>query len=687
MPWEETENEIRHRVRDPDDFQPDSFRTITLKEDKPRVFAIIGKLKGETKTTIQALCFPKEDGWTLEKAKDWVAEHFRDSERGKMAAGLAAVERLALAPAAAIAPTSVDRASRRFIARALSGQPIRRYESALGGDVLLVFEPDGADLSRFNAGVAPLLDGHRSDAGIAAQLGVVRRGWFQGRALMVECELSRRPEIEPILEDLAAGVLRGVSLGVEILESRIERNNDGPPRRIIAKWMPYEVSLVSVPADAGALVLCMTEGMEVNTQEQNRAETFDARAFAVKLAAQFKLDNDFITRASTAKSEAEVRAAAFDELVRRYEQHPTHSHVEFLSDETERQREGMVLALMHRAHGVQPPEIARPYLHMSLSDLARERLRARGCHVTVYSPAEIVRLAMSTSDFPGLLGDFAQKSLLAAYQPMEPAIKRVCRISTARDFKPKRVLRVGEGSALVETPEGATYRYGSIGEWKASYSLKTYGGLFMLTRQAIINDDLSAFAQFVHNLALLAADFEAKLIVSLLTANSGAGPVLDDGYNLFHASAHKNTVASGGAISVETLGVARALMRTQKGVDGQVVIDADPRFLVTPAALETVAQQVTTAITPHAADEVNPFAGRLIAIAEPRLDSVSQTAWYLFADPQRVPTLEFGYLEGAQGPQVESEWSFEMDAIRYKLRLDCGVGAVDYRGAFMNAGA
>lgn len=73
--WEETESEIRHRLRDPADFEADSFRRITLQQKKPQVFAIIGKLKGETATSIQALRFPKDDGWTVAEAKKWLADH------------------------------------------------------------------------------------------------------------------------------------------------------------------------------------------------------------------------------------------------------------------------------------------------------------------------------------------------------------------------------------------------------------------------------------------------------------------------------------------------------------------------------------------------------------------------------------------------------------------------------------
>ena len=74
-PWDESDKEISHRIREPGDFQKDSFRRITLKKDKPRIFAIVGRLKGKTTTTIQALRFPKADGWTVASAKKWVADH------------------------------------------------------------------------------------------------------------------------------------------------------------------------------------------------------------------------------------------------------------------------------------------------------------------------------------------------------------------------------------------------------------------------------------------------------------------------------------------------------------------------------------------------------------------------------------------------------------------------------------
>ncbi len=71
--WEETENEIRHRVREPELFS--EFRHIKIKKDKPRVNAIYGKLKEKDEWKIQALRFPKADDWTVASAKEWVKAH------------------------------------------------------------------------------------------------------------------------------------------------------------------------------------------------------------------------------------------------------------------------------------------------------------------------------------------------------------------------------------------------------------------------------------------------------------------------------------------------------------------------------------------------------------------------------------------------------------------------------------
>jgi len=72
-----TENTIRIRVRDPGDFQDDSFRTITIGDKGDGIQATIGKLKGEDSTTVQSYVFSREK-WTPARAQSWVDDHGKD---------------------------------------------------------------------------------------------------------------------------------------------------------------------------------------------------------------------------------------------------------------------------------------------------------------------------------------------------------------------------------------------------------------------------------------------------------------------------------------------------------------------------------------------------------------------------------------------------------------------------------
>ena len=79
--WEETENEVRYRVRNPDHFRKDTFRTKQIKGVEG-VSIIIGKLKPEhvpegndpDSMVVQAYRFSRKN-WTMEEAKRWIEEH------------------------------------------------------------------------------------------------------------------------------------------------------------------------------------------------------------------------------------------------------------------------------------------------------------------------------------------------------------------------------------------------------------------------------------------------------------------------------------------------------------------------------------------------------------------------------------------------------------------------------------
>ena len=70
-------------------------------------------------------------------------------------------------------------------------------------------------------------------------------------------------------------------------------------------------------------------------------------------------------------------------------------------------------------------------------------------------------------------------------------------------------------------------------------------------------------------------------------------------------------------------------------------------------------------------------------IDTPRLTG---SRFYLFANPEEAPVIEVAFLDGNQEPYLEMQEGFDVDGTRYKVRLDFGVAAIDYRGAVTNAG-
>lgn len=161
--------------------------------------------------------------------------------------------------------------------------------------------------------------------------------------------------------------------------------------------------------------------------------------------------------------------------------------------------------------------------------------------------------------------------------------------------------------------------------------------------------------------------------------------MLGDGLPVFHAS-HSNLAATGTAISIASLGAARQAMRLQKGLDGLTPIDVQPKYLIVPASLETVAAQFLTLVVPNQATSANPFAGALELVVDPRLDPVSTTAWYLAADSSSIDTLEYSFLEGAPGPQTSIREGWTILGTEVRATLDFGAAILDFRGLYKNAG-
>ncbi|XSG85683.1 MAG: ClpP-like prohead protease/major capsid protein fusion protein [Methylohalobius sp. ZOD2] len=321
----------------------------------------------------------------------------------------------------------------------------------------------------------------------------------------------------------------------------------------------------------------------------------------------------------------------------------------------------------------------------SIVDIAERILSMTGKTVHGTGPSAIIKAAMTTSDFPNLLGSITGRALRMGYD-MAPATHAIWTADReVADFRTQTLLQLSEAPGLEKVNEGAEYTFGAFSESAETFAVETYGKIVSLTRQALINDDLNAFTRIPAAFGASARRKEADLVYAKLTGSD----TMSDGLTLFHTD-HGNLASSGAALSVASLGAARAAMRTQKGIAGLDFIDPAPRFLIVPVALETTAEELLSSLVDPSKsnDTGNPqWIRGLTLVADPRLDADSTTAWYLAASPTTLDTIVRAYLAGEARPHVEENDEFVRDAISFKNRLDFGVGVVDWRGLYKNPGA
>lgn len=619
---------------------------------------------------------------------------------------------------AAFQPATMNEAERTVELVWTTGASVRRMDYWTGRAYYeeLSLDPESVDLSRLNGG-APLLNSHSSRE-LSDVIGVVEKAWLEGNEGRATVRFSQRDEVAPILADVKAGILRNVSVGYQVDKYQIEEG-DVPVYRAIS-WTPMELSLVPIPADAGAGTRSsemqrthpcefinradarqpeesdMTQATpaapsapdldairaEAAIIERSRVSTINALCDTHKLV---DLRSKLIDGGVTLDS---ARAQILDAVAVR-DAGGTASRLPFgqnetLVDEVDTRRAAVENAIMHRASPgqIKLTETGKQYRGLSLLEIGRDLLEKTGESTRGMDKMSLAQRALATSDFPIILANVANKTLRTGYESAPQTFKPFTRETSAADFKTIQRSAFGDAPALKKVNEHGEFTVGTIGEGKESYQLATYGRIVSITRQTIINDDLGAFADLPTKFGVAAANLESDIVWGIITANAA----LNDSVALFHAS-HNNLTGTGTVISVASLGVARTLLRKQTSIDGNP-INVQARFLIVPAALETVAQQYTSSsYVSSQSSNINPFAGTLDVIAEPRLDANSSTAWYLAASPGQIDTIEYCYLEGQQGVYIESRNGFEVDGLEIKARLDFAAKAIDFRGLYKNVGA
>lgn len=314
--------------------------------------------------------------------------------------------------------------------------------------------------------------------------------------------------------------------------------------------------------------------------------------------------------------------------------------------------------------------------------------------------------ADSKADFPEFLFGPVRTALWGGYTRVQPQWRRYARIENAPDFRERRLRGL---NAL----RGVGY-VGDHGEYpamrrterpSAPLVVDTYGGVYSITRQAIINDDTGDLlnrnpADMGYAMGIMVAE----TLIALIESN----PTWVDGTAFYHAS--RGNVSTN-ALSEDALADAITAMESMTDDDGYRIVIRAGSLIVKNARQEMIARRilnstVTGTQVSHTAGygagtssfdkgTLNVLAGILpgdAVVREPFFNDAND--WYLFADPQDVPAFALGFLNGNEqpfiglkNPEVRNAlgagvdpYTYELDSVDFKVRHDFGVAAVDPRG-------
>lgn len=349
---------------------------------------------------------------------------------------------------------------------------------------------------------------------------------------------------------------------------------------------------------------------------------------------------------------------------------------------------------LHRRVGLvnEPTDLGRQALGLSMLEMCRSYLDSRGISPVGMSKNELVQRAFhSTSDFPNLFANVANKTLLAAYAEEPQTWRPLARQRNLPDFKSVSDLQIAGQIVPEKILEGGEYKSGTLTEGKATWNLATYGKRIAVTRQAIINDDLDSLSRVPEMLGRGCRLLESNMVWDLLTNSNTGATVSLDGKALFHAD-HTNTISGGtSVIGIAGMDAAKTKLRKQADLAGNR-LNLTPAYMVVPVELETTALQFLypTGYAPAAltgASGPNPFAAGVQLIVEPRLSDNSTSKWYLTSSPNRVEMITFGYLAGEAGPTITTTEKRDPDGVELLVRMDFGATLSDYRGFVRSAGA
>jgi hypothetical protein len=297
--------------------------------------------------------------------------------------------------------------------------------------------------------------------------------------------------------------------------------------------------------------------------------------------------------------------------------------------------------------------------------------------------AKRLRASIDTTTWAEIFGDAVTRKMLKDYKSPSrwDDWRKIVDIVPLSDFRTNRRIRMGGYGDLPVVAQGGSYSpLTSPGDEEATYAPSKRGGTEDLTLEAIKNDDVGAIRRIPIKLARAAKRTLYKFVFDFLATN----PIIYDGTALFTA-AHGNLGSA--PLDATSFTERRQAVLKQTEPDSNERLEIPARYLIVPIELDKtgydlIATPRNSDFEPTSPDYTRTLQMELIVVAY----WTDPNNWYLSVDPADMPTIEIGFLDGKEEPEIfvqdvpNTGSMFSNDKLTYKIRHIYGGTVVDYRG-------
>lgn len=325
-------------------------------------------------------------------------------------------------------------------------------------------------------------------------------------------------------------------------------------------------------------------------------------------------------------------------------------------------------------------------------DVARICAQQSGREFNPRNKDSVLKAAFSSTNFSSLLSNVAGKSLMESYQAFPSVAKIIARKLSPKNFKEHTGIRITGDIRFLEVAGDGELKHARLDDSSYTYRLSTWGRMFGMDRQSLINDDLDGLAEVPRMLGRGAALALEQEFWTLVLSNPGS---------FFHTD--NGNLISGAGSALSSAGLASAVQAMIEAVDAEgYPVNIVPKYLVVPPALLATADELYAShnLNPGGAntDETRGSANVLFQKYEPHvspylgansgLAGVSDTAFYLFGGKEDVAAFGIAYLDGNEVPTIEEQdQPFNTLGMSWRGFFDFGCCTVDHRGAVKSTGA